>query len=126
MANRQKKTKKKKSTTSKGQFVPAVTKRQLIEAQKSAGRWDYNRQIHPNLDLTALGDFKFPVTFAMLHEHRRMQRCEPHVRILVFIPEVAWWREIDKTLLTDEHHLLFDVPTEFFDRLKGKHVPMAA
>jgi hypothetical protein len=74
-------------------------------------------KIHPNLDLTALGDFKFPVTFAMPHEHWRMQRCEGHVRILVFIPEFAWWREIDKALLTDDHHLLFDVPAEFFDKL---------
>lgn len=113
-------------TLKKVQFVPVVTKRQLIEAQRSAVEWDYNRKINPKLDLTALGDFKFPVTFAMPHEHRRMQRCEEHVRILVFIPEFAWWREIDKELLTDDHHLLFDVPAEFFDKLKGKHVPLAA
>lgn len=119
-------TKTKMPMTSKLQYVPVVTKRQLIEAQKNAQRWDYNRKIHPKLELSALGDFKFPVTFFMPHEHRRMQRCEEHVRILVFIPEFAWWREIDKELLTDDHHLLFDVPAEFFDKLKGKYEPVAA
>lgn len=124
MATKVKKTKKPK--TSNTQFVPFITKRQLIEAQRSAGRWDYNRKIHPKLDLTALGEFMFPVTFAMPHEHRRMERCEEHVRILVFIPEIAWWQETDKTLLTDDHHLLFDVPAEFFAKLKGEQMSRAA
>jgi hypothetical protein len=124
MATKRKKTRK--PTTSKLQYVPVVTKRQLIEAQSSAQRWDFNRQIHPKLDLTALGDFKYPVTFFMLHDYRRMQPCEEHVRILVFIPEFAWWREIDTALLTDPHHLLFDVPAEFFAKLKGSYEPLAA
>lgn len=118
-------TKTTRNSTSNKQFVRHVTKRQLIEAQKCAGRWDFNRQIHPKLELSALGDFKFPVTFSMPHYHRRMRRCEEHCRILVFIPEFAWERETDLTLLTDPHHLLFDVPVKFFDRLKGDWLPKA-
>jgi len=69
-------TKTTRTPTSNKQTIRYLTKRQLVEAQKSAGRWDFNRQIHPDLDLSALGDLKFPATFAVPHDHRRMQRCE--------------------------------------------------
>jgi hypothetical protein len=115
-----------RTSTSNTQFVRLVTKRQLVEAQKNAGRWNFNRQIDPKLDLSALGDFKFPVTFSMPHYHRRMRRCEEHRRILVFIPEFAWVRETDLSLLTDPHHLLFDVPMKYFDKLGQKKLPRTA
>ena len=44
----------------------------------------------------------------------------------MFIPEFAWLRGMDLSLLTDPHHLLFDVPGEFFDKLKGKQMSRAA
>jgi len=108
------------------QYFRLLSKQQLIEAQQKAELWDYNRQIHPQLNLSELGDFSFPVTMVMPHHHRCMTPCEEHYRILVFIPNEAWKPQAKLDLTSDQTHLLFDVSAEFFRQLKGELMPVSA
>lgn len=82
--------------------VPYFTRKLLMDASRLGIEWDFNRQISENISEVPSG-LKFPVTFFMEHNHRRMQRCEPHVRCVIQIGP--------------RQQVICDVTTEFFQSL---------
>ena len=73
-----------------------------MEASRLGIEWDFNRQISEKISEVPSG-LKFPVTFFMEHNHRRMKRCEPHVRCLI--------------LLEPGRQVICDMTIEFFQAL---------
>lgn len=90
--------------------VRFFTKAQLVEAVQRGPEWDYNRQLAPSL-IGILGDNKYPVTLQTYHEHRHGVRCETHMRCVVYVPEVRSGK------IMKRHHVVVDVPMEFYDML---------
>ena len=82
--------------------VPYFTRQLLMEASRLGIEWDFNRQISENISEVPSG-LKFPVTFYMEHNHRRMKRCEPHVRCVIQIGP--------------REQVICDVTTDFFQSL---------
>lgn len=82
--------------------VPYFTRQLLMEASRLGIEWDYNRQISEEISEVPSG-LKFPVTFFMEHNHRRMKRCEPHVRCVI--------------MLKPGTSVICDVTNEFFQGL---------
>lgn len=82
--------------------VPYFTRQLLMDASRLGIEWDFNRQISERISEVKSG-LKFPVTFFMEHNHRRMQRCEPHVRCVI--------------LLGPGRDVICDVTIEFFQSL---------
>ena len=83
--------------------VPYFTRQLLMEASRLGIEWDFNRQISENISEVPSG-LKFPVTFYMEHNHRRMKRCEPHVRCVIQIGP--------------RQQVICDVTTDFFQSLQ--------
>lgn len=117
---------RKQAKTPATRYVRFVTKRQLVQAQRQATKWDFNRQIHPDLDLGNLGNYWFPIMLSFPHNHRRMEKCEPHVRIEVYVPDHAWNGPFDSELMFCPEYLLFDVPEFFFAKIKGEQMSVPA
>lgn len=88
--------------------VPYFTRQLLMDASRLGIEWDYNRQISEEISEVPSGH-KFPVTFFMEHHHRRMKRCEPHVRCLIQIGP--------------RQQVICDMTIEFFHSLPMVRVP---
>ncbi len=97
-----KKTEVKRRAEQRTVAIPYFTRKLLIEASRMGIEWDYNRQISEKISEVPSG-LRFPVTFFMEHNHRRMKRCEPHVRCVIMI-------EPGRTVICD-------VSVEFFQSL---------
>ena len=82
--------------------IPYFTRKLLMDASRLGIEWDFNRQISEEISEVPSGQ-KFPVTFVMEHNHRRMKRCEPHVRCVI--------------LLEPGRHVICDVTMKFFQSL---------
>lgn len=82
--------------------VPYFTRELLMDASRLGIKWDYNRQVSEQISEVRSG-LRFPVTFFMEHNHRRMKRCEPHVRCVI--------------LLAPGRDVICDVSMEFFQSL---------
>jgi hypothetical protein len=82
--------------------VPYFTRQLLMDASRLGIEWDFNRQISEKISEVPSG-LRFPVTFVMEHNHRRMQRCEPHVRCVI--------------MLEPGRYVICDVTIEFFQSL---------
>jgi hypothetical protein len=68
----------------------------------------YNRAV-PDEVIDALPDDKFyPISFAMVHEHRAGKPCEPHMRCIFLTPN----RDTG-----DMQHLIIDVEMGLYDLL---------
>lgn len=69
----------------------------------------YNRAIREDV-IDALPDDKFfPVTFAMLHEHKDGKPCEPHVRCIFLTRDN---QNVKQQLILDMEMRLFDLLPE--------------
>ena len=79
------------------------TRNLLIEASRLGLRWDYNRQLSERI--AEVPDRKYPVSLAFVHEHRHGLPSEPHVRCVISLEPFS------------DSVVVFDVPTEFFERL---------
>jgi hypothetical protein len=88
--------------------VPYFTRQLLMDASRLGVEWDFNRQISEEISEVPSGH-KFPVTFFMEHNHRRMKRCEPHVRCVI--------------MLEPGHSVICDMTCEFFHALPMVRVP---
>ena len=88
--------------------VPYFTRKLLMDASRLGVEWDFNRQISEKISEVPSG-LKFPVTFFMEHNHRRMKRCEPHVRCVI--------------LLEPGRDVICDVTIEFFQKLPMVRIP---
>lgn len=88
--------------------VPYFTRQLLMDASRLGIEWDFNRQISENISEVPSG-LKFPVTFYMEHNHRRMKRCEPHVRCVIQIGP--------------REQVICDMTVEFFQALPMVRVP---
>lgn len=88
--------------------VPYFTRELLMDASRLGIDWDFNRQISEKISEVPTG-VKFPVTFFMEHNHRRMKRCEPHVRCLIQIGP--------------RQQVICDMTIEFFQALPMVRVP---
>lgn len=109
--NQQREAKKKESKRREEQrtvAVPYFTRELLMDASRLGIEWDYNRQISEKISEVPSG-LKFPVTFFMEHNHRRMKRCEPHVRCVIQIGP--------------RQQVICDMTTEFFQSLPMVCVP---
>ena len=82
--------------------VPYFTRKLLMDASRLGIEWDFNRQISEEISEVPSG-LRFPVTFFMEHNHRRMKRCEPHVRCVI--------------MLEPGQSVICDVTNEFFENL---------
>lgn len=82
--------------------VPYFTRKLLMDASRLGIEWDFNRQISEKISEVPSG-LKFPVTFFMEHNHRRMKRCEPHIRCVIQIGP--------------REQVICDVTTDFFQSL---------
>lgn len=88
--------------------VPYFTRGLLMDASRLGIDWDYNRQISEEISEVPSG-LRFPVTFFMEHNHRRMKRCEPHVRCVI--------------MLEPGRHVICDMTIEFFQALPMVRIP---
>ena len=88
--------------------VPYFTRKLLMDASRLGVEWDFNRQISEKISEVPSG-LKFPVTFFIEHNHRRMKRCEPHVRCVI--------------LLEPGRDVICDVTIEFFQKLPMVRIP---
>lgn len=88
--------------------VPYFTRELLMDACRLGIEWDFNRQISEEISEVPTGA-KFPVTFYMEHNHRRMRRCEPHVRCVIQIGP--------------RQQVICDMTIEFFQALPLVRVP---
>lgn len=88
--------------------VPYFTRELLMDASRLGVEWDFNRQISEEISKVPSGH-KFPVTFFMEHNHRRMKRCEPHVRCMIQIGP--------------REQVICDMTVEFFQALPMVRVP---
>jgi hypothetical protein len=103
--NQQREAKKKEAKRRAEQRIVAVpyfTRELLMDASRLGIELDFNRQISENISEVPSGA-KFPVTFFMEHNHRRMKRCEPHVRCVIQIGP--------------RQQVICDVTTDFFKSL---------
>jgi len=69
--------------------LPYVTRRHFLEIANSGSQWDFNRQLDPEAIRSLPNDENcvYPVVMALIHQHRRMVRCEDHIRLLVQTPQ---------------------------------------
>lgn len=88
--------------------VPYFTRALLMDASRLGIEWDFNRQISEKISEVPSGH-KFPVMFFMEHNHRRMKRCEPHVRCVIQIGP--------------RQQVICDMTIEFFQSLPMVRIP---
>lgn len=88
--------------------VPYFTRAFLMDASRLGIEWDYNRQISEEISEVPSG-LRFPVTFFMEHNHRRMKQCEPHMRCVI--------------MLEPGRSVICDVSMEFFQALPMVRIP---
>ncbi len=76
----------------------------LCEIADNADRWDYNRQLCSKAVRRLPKDrhLAYPVMQTLLHEHRHMEPCEPHMRLVIDIQGDTAFA---------------DVPLDYFDKL---------
>lgn len=81
----------------------------LVEIADNADRWDYNRQLDSEVIRTLPDDETIAYTVSMnfQHEHRYGEPCEPHMRLIVGLPEGS---------------AIADVPLDYFDKLPKSYV----
>ena len=84
--------------------MPYATRKHLIQFADSAEAWDFNRQLCPKAirKLPRDREIVYPVSLFFVHEHRHFMRCEPHMRLMIGVPN---------------NSLLVDVPMDNFDAL---------
>lgn len=103
-----KKNEAKQSAEQRTVAIPYFTRKLLMDASRLGIEWDFNRQISEEISEVPTGA-KFPVTFYMEHNHRRMKRCEPHVRCVIQIGP--------------RQQVICDMTIEFFQALPMVRVP---
>jgi hypothetical protein len=81
----------------------------LVEIADNADRWDYNRQLDSEAIRTLPDDetIVYPVTMNFQHEHRYGEPCEPHMRLIVGLPEGS---------------ALADIPLDYFEALPKSYI----
>ena len=89
--------------------LPYVRHNHLCEISANGERWDYNRQLDSDAvqRLPQKRHLAYPVVLHFVHEHRHMEPCEPHMRLVIEI------RGDDA---------ICDVPLNYFDKLPKLHV----
>lgn len=86
-----------------------VRRSHLVEMADNADRWDFNRQLDSKAirRLPTNRHLIYPVIQQLVHEHRHMVRCEPHMRLVVDIQgDIA----------------IADVPMDYFGKLPKLHL----
>jgi len=81
--------------------------------------YKYNRTIRPEAIDALPDDQLFPIVFNMLHEHRAGKPCEPHVRIMIAVPQM----ENGQPLPGLTERMLLDVPMDLYNALPEIAVP---
>lgn len=104
-----KKTDAKRRAEKRTVAIPYFTRKLLMDASRLGIEWDFNRQISEEISEVPTGA-KFPVTFYMEHNHRRMKRCEPHVRCVIQIGP--------------SQQVICDMTIEFFQALPMVCIPV--
>lgn len=76
----------------------------LIEIADRADRWDFNRQLDSKAvrTLPKGRGIVYPVSMTLPHEHRHGEPCEPHMRLVVDMPNDT---------------AIVDVPLDYFNKL---------
>tara|TARA_R110002020_G_scaffold151313_4_gene328352 strand:+ start:83 stop:421 length:339 start_codon:yes stop_codon:yes gene_type:complete len=89
---------------------PVLTKNQLLEANNWAIKMDYNKALEPKplkKYLKSLDkDTRFPIVFAMIHEHRKGEKVTPHIRC-----EIVLNVNGDKALIDIDQDLFNSLPS---------------
>jgi hypothetical protein len=89
---------------------PVLTKNQLLEANNWAIKMDYNKALEPKplkKYLNSLdNDTRFPIVFAMIHEHRQGEKVIPHMRC-----EIVLNINGDKALIDIDQDLFNSLPS---------------
>ena len=68
--------------------MPYLTRQELIEIADKGVEWDYNRQLCSEKiqRLPVHPEIVYPVEHHFLHEHRCLELCEMHMRLVITIP----------------------------------------
>lgn len=84
--------------------MPYLTRKELIDIADNGEHWDYNRQLCPEAirQLPDDAEYVYPVTMNFLHEHRYLEPCELHMRIMIAVTDTVAFA---------------DIPLEYFDSL---------
>lgn len=84
--------------------IPYLTRRHFEEIVRNASTWDFNRQLSRR-DIRELpndAQCLYPVNQYLFHQHRRFQLCEPHMRLVIDVPDSI---------------AIADVPMDYFEKL---------
>jgi hypothetical protein len=73
----------------------------------------YNRTLSPAFIDTLPDDKLFPVVFTLLHEHKAGQPCDPHMRCMIAVQDLAG----------NFHRVMLDVEMRLYERLPTAEVP---
>ncbi len=97
--------------------VKYLTRALLLEAANLAEKNDYNQQPR-RAPLERLSDgLRFPIVFAMVHEHRAGKLVAPHMRIMVALFNTV------EGITSSLGRVLIDVPMSFYESLPEVEVP---
>lgn len=80
-----KRKRKRKNQKKKRAKVRYLTKAHLIECSRLGRKWRYNRQLSSKV--RELPEGRYPVLYSLVHCHRQMNPCEPHMRLGIGGPE---------------------------------------